>query len=215
MTAKNPNSTRPRLKAGQTPLMPAKGSNYSPNQMKFMMELLRNGGNQSAAYRTAYDYEGPHAGRHALQVLKRPGVRELLASMQERAYAAAGIDAAQVLGATAQVAFSNLRDLHDKKGKAIPIHKLPRGIAAAVKKVEAVLDRKGKQVGTVYEMRDSLKALGMIGNHLGIFKPDGGAEVNVNLVVERMNAGRQRALEARNAARDARPVDVVVEAIDE
>lgn len=164
-SGKRSGGNRKRLPKGVAD-MPGINQRYNPNQMKFLMEMIKNGGNKSEAYRVAYDYTGKNANEMANRVLSMPGARELLGAMQERAYLAAGIDAAQVLGETAKIAFHNPKDLYDKKtGKAIPIHKLPRGIASVIKKMEVHLDKKGRPVGTTYETIDRTVGLKMIGGH--------------------------------------------------
>lgn len=182
-------------------LMPMTTESYNPNQMKFLMNLLSNGGNITQAYRDAYDYSGNHGNVLGRKILSKPGMKELFGAMQERAFLAAGIDASQVLGETARVAFSNIKDLYDDKGMPIPVHKLPPGVAAAVKKLETEVmvsgDGETQVIKSTVEMRDKLKGLHMIGSAINVFKPDGSTEVNVNLVVDRMEAARKRAYEAR------------------
>lgn len=193
-------------------VMPTSAQQYNANQMRFLLCALKNGLNYAAAYREAYNYKGKNVSVRANLLLRKPGMREILASMAERAFMAEGIDAAQVLGETARIAFANAKDLFDEKGSLIPIQKLPQGVAAAIKgmDVELRVDKDGVQETVIKpRMHDKLKALALLGNNLNIFKAEGQTDVNVNLVLSRMEMGRKRALEARNAER-AKAVEATV-----
>ena len=76
---------------------------------------------------------------------------------------------------TAKLAFFDIRKIFDKDGKPLDISKLDADTAAALVglDVQDVADNDGDYVGFVkkYKMADKLKALELLGKHLGTWEP--------------------------------------------
>ena len=82
------------------------------------------------------------------------------------------------LGELAALAFSNIRDFHDRDGRLKSIDELPTYVAVAVKKVKSkevkVVDLatgEEKVIGheRELELHDKVAALRLIGQHVGLF----------------------------------------------
>lgn len=76
----------------------------------FAEEYVRNGGNATQAYLTAYDCCYDTAHKEGYRVLKRPGVKEYVTKLQKDAYDAACITAERVALKLAEIAFANKED---------------------------------------------------------------------------------------------------------
>lgn len=76
----------------------------------FAEEWVRNGGNATQAYLTAYDCCYDTAHKEGYRVLKRPGVKEYITQLQKDAYDAACITAERVALKLAEIAFADKED---------------------------------------------------------------------------------------------------------
>ncbi|MGH8276825.1 MAG: terminase small subunit, partial [Steroidobacteraceae bacterium] len=101
-----------------------------------------------AAAMRAIGYQGKpkSAARIAWGWLQRPEVQAAVAEKRAEATAAAGIETTRVLQEAAALALFNPLDLLDTEGKLIPLHKLPRNVAAAIGQVDFDKDGHVKRV---------------------------------------------------------------------
>ena len=74
-----------------------------------------------------------------------------------------GITAEMLAQEYKKLAFSNMQDFVDSEGKAIPLHELPRDVAAAIQTIDAYGGHK---------LHSKEKALDSLGRHIGFFEKD-------------------------------------------
>ncbi len=74
-----------------------------------------------------------------------------------------GITAEMLTEEYKKLAFSNMQDFEDKDGKAIPLHELPRDVAAAIQTIDAYGD---------FKLHSKEKSLDSLGRHIGYFEKD-------------------------------------------
>jgi phage terminase small subunit len=82
--------------------------------------------------------------------------------LKEKTAIKCGITAEMLAEEYKKLAFSNMQDLEDKDGNAIPLHELPRDVAAAIQSVK----------GTEIKLHSKEKALDSLGRHIGFFEKD-------------------------------------------
>lgn len=76
----------------------------------FAEEYVRNGGNATQAYLSAYDCCYDTAHKEGYRVLKRPGVKEYVTALQKESFNAACINAERVALKLAEIAFADKAD---------------------------------------------------------------------------------------------------------
>ena len=115
----------------------------------------------------------------ANRMLKSPVVQAALGkAIRERAEKFE-IKGEHVLKELAAISSVNPQDLVDEEGNVIPLHELPRHVAAAIKSfktVEREVAGEGGEMTTVkgceVVFHDKLNALEMLAKHLGLFEKD-------------------------------------------
>lgn len=138
---------------------------------RFVAEYLKDLNATQAAIRAGYSPET--AGAQGSRLLTNDEIAAAVADGQAKVLAAAELSAVRTLEEMRRLAFSNAQDLFDTDGNLLPIHKLPRDIAATIASVEVVkknLAAGDGQTDTVHKLKtwDKTKALDMLGKHFGL-----------------------------------------------
>lgn len=85
------------------------------------------------------DGQSKNAKQAGNNILNNPVVQELIAKRQVERRKRVDISLDRVLEEIASLAFFNPKDLYDAEGNIIPIHQLPREVAAAISSVKAIV----------------------------------------------------------------------------
>ncbi len=142
-------------------------------QKRFVAEYLVDLNATAAAKRAGYSEKTAceQAARLLANVKVQTAVQEAKQARQERTE----ITQDMVLRETAKLAFFDIRKMFDKNGKPLDISMLDDDTAAVLVglDVQDVTDNDGDYVGFVkkYKMADKIKALELLGKHLGTWEP--------------------------------------------
>ena len=155
------------------------GVALTPKQRRFVAEYLVDLNATAAARRAGYSVKT--ADRIGPELLGKTCVSEAIqAAIQDR-QRRTEITQDMVLRETAKLAFFDVRKMFGKNGKPLDISELDADTAAALVglDVQDVADSAGEYAGFIkkYKMADKLKALELLGKHLGAWEPkDDGPE---------------------------------------
>lgn len=114
-----------------------------------------------AAIRAGYAPSGAEANGSKLTRLDK--VRDLISKFQKEKAEMAQVDAQQVIAGLTKIAFADHREMYDEDGRMLDPAKFPGSIAAAVAGVEQT------KFGLRVKLNDRLRALELLGKHLGMF----------------------------------------------
>ncbi len=144
----------------------------TPKQKRFVAEYLVDLNATAAAIRAGYSEKT--ANRIASENLSKPDIQSAIQEAIEKRQKRTEITQDMVLRETAKLAFFDVRKMFDGNGKPLDISRLDDDTAAALVglDVQDVADPDGNYVGYVkkYKMADKLKALELLGKHLGAFE---------------------------------------------
>jgi len=159
--------------------MPAK---LTPKQKKFIDEYLIDLNATQAAIRAGYSQKTAFS--IGVENLRKPLIQAELQKAMKRRQERTEITADRVLKEYARIAFSDVRKLYDRYGELLDVPDLDDDTAAALVGLDVVReDSRGDTVTYTkkYKMADKLRALEMLGRHLGMFSekptvelPEGG-----------------------------------------
>lgn len=145
----------------------------TPKQKRFVAEYLVDLNATAAARRAGYSAKT--ADRIGPELLGKTCVSEAIQQAIREREKRTEITQDMVLREIAKLAFFDIRKMFDKDGKPLDIPKLDADTAAALVglDVQDVADNDGDYVGFVkkYKMADKLKALELLGKHLGTWEP--------------------------------------------
>ena len=145
----------------------------TPKQKRFVAEYLLDLNATASARRAGYSAKTPD--RIGPELLGKTCVSEAIQQAIREREERTEITQDMVLRETAKLAFFDIRKIFDKDGKPLDISKLDADTAAALVglDVQDVADNDGDYVGFVkkYKMADKLKALELLGKHLGTWEP--------------------------------------------
>ncbi len=145
----------------------------TPKQKRFVAEYLVDLNATAAAKRAGYSVKT--ADRIGPELLGKTCVSEAIQRAIQNRERRTEITQDMVLRETAKLAFFDIRKMFDKDGKPLDISKLDADTAAALVglDVQDIADNDGDYVGFVkkYKMADKLKALELLGKHLGAWEP--------------------------------------------
>ena len=137
-------------------------------QKRFVAEYLADLNATAAAKRAGY--KDPNIGRQL--IAKNNVYAAIQREIQERNQRTE-ITQDMVIRELAKLGFFDIRKLFDKDGKPLDISKLDDDAAAALVglDVQDVVDNDGNYVGFIkkYKMEDKIKALELLGKHIGAF----------------------------------------------
>ena len=145
----------------------------TPKQKRFVAEYLLDLNATAAAKRAGYSEKTAceQAARLLANVKVQTAVQEAEQARQERTE----ITQDMVLREMSKLAFFDIRKMFDKNGKPLDISALDADTAAALVglDVQDVTDNDGNYIGFVkkYKMADKIRALELLGKHLGAWEP--------------------------------------------
>lgn len=143
-------------------------------QRKFVEEYLVDMNATAAAVRAGYS---PRTAKQmAHENLTKPDLRRVVDEALAVRAKRNEVKADHVVRELAMIAFSDIRELFDDKGRLLPIHEVPESARRAVASVdvEEIYEGRGSEraaVGRMVKIRfwDKLRALELLGKHLGLF----------------------------------------------
>ena len=145
----------------------------TPKQKRFVAEYLLDLNATAAAKRAGYSEKT--ACEQAARLLANVKVQEAVQEAKQARQKRTEITQDMVLRETAKLAFFDIRKMFGKDGKPLNISELDADTAAALVglDVQDVSDNDGDYVGFVkkYKMADKIKALELLGKHLGTWEP--------------------------------------------
>jgi len=117
-------------------------------------------------------YSKSSAGVRGFQLLRNPKVQERIRQLQREQTVRTQITADRVVSELAKVAFANIKDFLDNTGDLHDmVGKLTHDQAACISEVNEVINKKGgKRIKLKFH--DKMRALELLGRHLGIFFDD-------------------------------------------
>lgn len=148
----------------------------TPRQERFVEEYLIDLNAAQAAVRAGYSVRGADA--CGARLLAHPGVRARVDPVVRRQAGGIGITADAVLREVARVAFFDLRRVFAEDGTLIPVAALPEEVSAALLSADFATARRAEgRVEHVAKLKaaDKMRALEMLGRHLGLFRERGEA----------------------------------------
>lgn len=145
----------------------------TPKQKRFVAEYLVDLNATAAAIRAGYSKKT--ANRIASENLSKLDIQAAIQDAMKQREQRTEITQDMVLRETAKLAFFDIRKMFDKNGKPLGISELDAETAAALVglDVQDVADNDGNYVGFIkkYKMADKIKALELLGKHLGTWEP--------------------------------------------
>ncbi len=142
----------------------------------FCQAFVKNGGNATAAYRSAYRAERMKretVNKRAQELLNTGVIAGRIAALREKVAAKLVFDEARVLTEIARLALADARDIFTANGALRPISEWPADVAAAVASVET-----GPSGVTKVKLWPKNPALEMLCKHLGLFEQDNAQKAN-------------------------------------
>lgn len=145
----------------------------TPKQKRFVEEYLVDLNATAAAKRAGYNPKTAYS--IGQENLKKPEIQSAIQEAQIARQKRTEITQDMVLRETAKLAFFDIRKMFDGNGKPLDISQLDSDTAAALVGLDVldVSDKDENYVGFVkkYKMADKLKALELLGKHLGAWEP--------------------------------------------
>lgn len=145
----------------------------TPKQKRFVAEYLVDLNATAAAIRAGYSKKTAEV--IGYENLRKPQIEAAINQAIQEREKRTEITQDMVLRETAKLAFFDIRKMFGKDGKPLNISELDADTAAALVglDVQDVADNDGDYVGFVkkYKMADKLKALELLGKHLGTWEP--------------------------------------------
>lgn len=155
-------------------------------QKRFCQEYIVDYNGTQAVIRAGYSTNNPS--QMAWELLEKPLVQEYFKALQSKQQERTGINADMVLQGLLRVANLDPRKLLDNDGTLKPISEWDDDSALSVASIEfAALARPdGESIAKTIKVRnnDRMKALELLGKHLGIFHPDSVVNNNINLIID-------------------------------
>lgn len=149
----------------------------TPRQERFAREYLVDRNGTAAARRAGYSGTDQALAVSASRLLKLPKIAALVIVGEDRLAEKTGVTAERVVNELARVAFSDIGKAFGPDGQLLPLHEMPPEARAALAGVETeeLFEGKGEervQVGLGRKVRhwDKVKALELLGKHLGMFR---------------------------------------------
>lgn len=141
----------------------------TPKQKVFVQEYLIDLNATAAAKRAGY--KDPNIGR---QLITKNNVSAAIQGAMQSRQQRTEITQDMVIMELAKLGFFDIRKLFDKNGKPLDISQLDDDTAAALVglDVQDIADSDGNYVGFLkkYKMADKIKALELLGKHVGAFE---------------------------------------------
>lgn len=190
----------PRKSRRRTPPRPK--DSLTPKQERFIAEYLIDLNATQAYIRAGYSKKGAEVS--ACQVLRNPKVAAAVAARKTVQLDRAELSATRVLEEMRRLAFMDVGVLFDTLGNLRPLHTMSAEERSAIAGVEVIIknaeagDGKTDKVHKV-KLCDKVRVLEMLGKHYKLLSDT----INVtadDALIDKLLAGRKRALEARGTA---------------
>ena len=137
------------------------------NKMKLFVASYAITRNATQAAITA-GYKETSARDRGSRLLKHPKIQIALGRRSSKIMRKLEITVDKIAEEISFLAFSNIRDCYDEIGNLLPIHKLPREVAAAITEVTESIDKMGNRV-VRYKMDGKTKNLELLGRYHQMF----------------------------------------------
>lgn len=145
----------------------------TPKQERFVQEYLVDLNATAAAIRAGYSKKTAEV--IGYENLRKPQIEAAINQAIQEREKRTEITQDMVLRETAKLAFFDIRKMFDKNGKPLDISELDADTATALVglDVQDISDSDGNYIGFAkkYKMADKLKALELLGRHLGTWEP--------------------------------------------
>lgn len=145
----------------------------TPKQERFVQEYLVDLNATAAAKRAGYSEKTAYS--IGLENLNKPEIQSAIQEAKQARSQRTEITQDMVIQELAKLGFFDIRKLFDKDGKPLDISKLDDDAAAALVglDVQDVSDSDGNYAGFIkkYKMADKIRALELLGKHLGAWEP--------------------------------------------
>lgn len=142
----------------------------TPKQERFCQEYLIDLNATQSAIRAGYSAKTAHS--HGPRLLENVGVRDFISELKSVRSEATGIKAKWVLDRLANIADFDIRKLFDENGNLLPINQLEPETAFALSSIDIGEMTTGDDFISLtkkIKAADKIKALELIGRHLGMF----------------------------------------------
>ena len=160
----------------------------SEKQQLFCQEYLIDLNATQAAIRAGYNSRS--ANKNAARLMVNDGIRDEISRLQEQRSKATGIAAEHVIRELAFIAFANIRSLFNADGTMIPVHELDEASARSIAAIDVVNEHINTDNGTTTKrfklkvrLNDKVRALELLGRHLGMFNGPNSTSAPVGNVV--------------------------------
>lgn len=154
----------------------------TPKQTAFVAEYLVDLNATQAAIRAGYSVKS--AARIGVELLNKTQVREAIAANQAKRAQRVEITADRVVSELARIAFADPRDLMEWGPSGVKLKDsadLTKEQAASVAEVSETTTKDGGSLKL--KKHDKVKALELLGRHMGMFKDKVEAEISGGLVI--------------------------------
>ncbi len=149
----------------------------TPKEQAFVAEYLVDLNATQAVLRAGYKVKNDQAAAsHGYRLLKKPSIAEAIQSGRAKKAAGAELSAQSVLQGLMRVAFADARKLFGADGELLPPTKLDDDMAGAIAGIEVKTmvvgddDQGGIERTSKIKMSDRMRALELLGRHLGMFE---------------------------------------------
>ncbi len=135
-------------------------------QTKFVREYLIDHNATQAAIRAGYSKRSAHA--NGSRMLEHDGIRKAIAEGTEKHLKKAELKAEDVLNEIKRLAFVNIANAYDAKGKLLPIKEMPEDVQLAIHSMDVQeLTANGFKTGELKKIKlaDKVKSLEMLAKH--------------------------------------------------
>lgn len=152
-------------------------------QQKFCDQYLIDLNATQAAIRAGYSKKT--AGAIGSEYLTKPNIQKYISEKQAALSKSTEITQIKVLEELAKVGFSNIQDYFDGSLNALNLAEIDKSkaqVVSSIKKIVTTFDG-GSTESVEFKLYDKIKALELIGRHLGFFEKDNGQSRNVINVV--------------------------------
>lgn len=150
-------------------------------QKRFVDEYLIDLNATQAAIRAGYK-QSDYTDTNANKLLENTSVKEAIDKEMAERSKRTGVTADRVVRELAKIAFANITDIIDVDGATVKPDVTAED-AAAIQSVKVKLFGEG-DIEREIKLADKLKALDLLGKHLGLFKDN--IELNANITSEKL-----------------------------
>ena len=153
----------------------------SPKHLLFCKEYVKTW-NLRQSYKKIYGCSDATADSDGQYLMSDVLIKDYIAKLKKEMLDKADISGVEVVEQLKRFGFSNIQDFLDDDSELLPIKKLPRDVAAAIKSVTHTYTKTGEMKVT-FILNDQQKALENLGKHYGIYELDNNHKLDVKVEV--------------------------------